>query len=79
MANITALFAIGLVIGALAGTVVVSAPAVVTGGIVLQPSGGGSSSGTDGACVSSAVHFLQDHLGSSDVLGQFVRSMARRC
>ena len=80
MANIVGLVAIGLVLGALAGAAIVSAPPVTTGSAFLQASGGGSSSGTHGACVSSAVHWLQARFGSSDGgIGQFVRDMTRRC
>ena len=80
LANMAALFVIALVVGALAGTVVASAPAVVTGGNSLQSSGSGSHSGTHGACVSSYVHMLQDRFGSADGgFGQWVRNIVRRC
>jgi len=82
LANMAALFAIALIVGALAGSVAVSAPAVVPGGVTLQGSGGGSSSGSHGshgACVSSYVHMLQDRFGSAVGLGQWVRNMVRRC
>ena len=79
LANMAALFAIALIVGALAGTVAVSAPSVVPGGVSLQGSGSGSSSGTHGACVSSYVHMLQDRFGASSGLGQWVRDMVRRC
>jgi len=79
LANMAALFAIALIVGALAGTVAVSAPSVVPGGVSLQGSGSGSGSASHGACVSSYVHMLQDRFGSSSGLGQWVRDMVRRC
>ena len=79
LANMAALFAIALIVGALAGSVAVSAPAVVPGGVTLQGSGSGSSSGSHGACVSSFVHMLQDRFGAAVGLGQWVRNMVRRC
>jgi len=77
LANITALLVLGLIVG-LAG-IVVAAPAVVTGGADLLASGSGSSSAGHGSCVSTFVHSMQQRLGSSVGIGDFVRVMAHRC
>jgi hypothetical protein len=80
LANITALLAIGLIVGALAGSVmgVMGVPAVVTGGVSLQASGG-SDPGSHGSCVSSFVHHMLGQMASGQSLGQLVSVMARRC
>ncbi len=80
LANMTTLLAIGLIVGALAGTAVLGSSGVVaTRGAAFEPAAFGSNSGNHGSCVSSAVHRLLGMVDHGSGLGELVRSMARRC
>ena len=80
LANMTTLLAIGLVVGALAGTAVLgSSGVVVSQGTAFQPAPFGSNAGNHGSCVSSAVHRLVGIVDQGRDFGQLVRSMAHRC
>jgi len=79
LANIAALLAFGLIIGALAGIVVLGTPAVVGGGVTLQPAAGGADPGSHGSCVSTHVQNLLGLIQPGPGFGEYIRAMARRC
>ncbi len=80
MVTLASLVVLGLVLGTLAGAIVLTIPTpVMAGGADLQASAGGLPSGTHGACVVSAVRAALQSRDPGTGIGWLVHAMARRC